>query len=128
MARKRKGRRSKKTASKIDLAVVILLVLSVLLGVLIYTKSGVIGITLSQILGGMLGVMQYVLPIGIFALSIKLACDGSEELTSKLIQYAIFLISLSIVFSVFQISAGELHSRRRIIKSCKRCILLGVTK
>ena len=50
-----------------------------------------------------MGIMQYVLPLGIFAISIKLACEGKETITSKLVQYGIFLISLSIVFSIIQI-------------------------
>ena len=62
--------------------------------------------------GGIMGIMQYVLPIGTFAVAIKLASDEGEELTAKLIQYGIAIISLSVVFSVFQISSGELQSSK----------------
>ena len=58
--------------------------------------------------------MQYILPIGTFAIAIKLACDGEKEVSSKLIQYVIAIFSLSIVFSVFQISSGELHSSKEL--------------
>ena len=86
MARKRTynkrstGKRasSRKQASKIDLAIVILMVIAVLLGVLIYTKSGVIGQNLSEILGGIMGIIRYVLPIGIFAIAIKIACEDRD--------------------------------------------------
>ena len=115
MAKKRKYKKRKKTASRLDIAVVILIVLSILLAVLIYTKSGTIGIKLNEILGGIMGLMQYVLPIGGLAIAIKLASDGREEITSKLIQYGIALISLSIVFSVFQISSGELDSSKEML-------------
>jgi len=100
-------------------------VFSVLLAVLIYTKSGLIGIKLNEVLGGIMGVMQYVLPIGIFTISIKLACEGRETLTSKLIQYGVFLISLAIVFSVFQISAGELQSNKELSEVVKDAYFLG---
>ena len=50
MAKKRRYKKRKKTASKLDLTVVSLIVFSILLAVLIYTKSGVIGIKLSEIL------------------------------------------------------------------------------
>ena len=51
----KKGRKTtKKTASNVDLAVVALIVISILLGVLIYAKSGVIGVKLNEILGGMM--------------------------------------------------------------------------
>ena len=105
--------------------VITLIVFSVLLAVLIYTKSGLIGLKLNEVLGGIMGVMQYVLPIGIFAISIKLACEGRETLTSKLIQYGVFLISLAIVFSVFQISAGELQSNKELSEVVKDAYFLG---
>jgi len=79
MAKKRKYKKSKR-ASRVDVTVVAVILLAILLAVLIYTKSGVIGVKLNEILGGMMGVMQYILPIGIFALGIKIACDDNEEL------------------------------------------------
>lgn len=48
--KKRRYKKRKKTASNLDIAVVTLIVLSILLAVLIYTKSGVIGIKLNEIL------------------------------------------------------------------------------
>lgn len=129
MARKRtynkKNSKRKKSASKLDLAVVILIVLSILLAVLIYTKSGVIGLKLSEILGGLMGIMQYVLPVGIFILAIKLAIEGSKDLKSKLIQYGVFLISLAIMFSVFQISSGELQSSKELSEVVKDAYDIG---
>lgn len=110
--RKYKKRKTTKTARKrasnIDLAIVALIILSILLCVLIYGKSGVIGIKLNEILGGMMGIIKYVLPVGIFAVAIKIACADNEYISSKLIQYAILLISFSVLMSVYQINTGEL--------------------
>ena len=106
--RKQPVKKTKKTASKIDLTVIGLILLSILLAVLIYGKSGVIGIKLNEILGGMMGIIRYVLPIGIFAIGIKLACEDNEYLTSKLIQYTILLISFSVLMEVYQINTNEL--------------------
>ncbi len=125
MARKRRYKKSKKTASKLDLVVVSIIMLSILLAVLIYTKSGVIGVKLNEILGGMFGIMQYVLPIGGFAIGIKLATDGRDTMTSKLIQYAIFIVSLSVLFSVIQISGGELQSSKELSEVVKDAYYLG---
>ena len=69
--------------------------------------------------------MQYILPIGIFAIAIKLACDGREEITSKLIQYGIAIVSLSIVFSVFQISSGDLQASKELGEVVKDAYYLG---
>lgn len=125
MAKKRKYKKSKKTASRLDIAVITLIVLSILLAVLIYTKSGTIGIKLNEILGGIMGIMQYVLPIGGIALAIKLASDGKEETTPKIVQFAIFIISLSIVFSVFQISTGELDASKEMSEVVKDAYYYG---
>ena len=125
MAQKRRYKKSKKKASKLDLAVVIIIMLSILLGVLIYTKSGIIGIKLHEILGGIFGIMQYVLPIGGFAIGIKLATDDRDMMTSKLIQYAVFIISLSVLFSVVQISSGELQSEKELSEVVKDAYYLG---
>ncbi len=125
MAKKKRRYKKKKTTSKLDIAVVTLILLSVLLGVLIYTKSGIIGVELNHVFGGIIGIMQYILPIGTFAIAIKLASEGKEEITSKLIQYAIAIVSLSIVFSVFQVSAGELHADKEISEVVKDAYNFG---
>ena len=125
MAKKKRYSKKRKTASKADVTVVVLIILSILLAVLIYTKSGIIGSKLNEILGGMLGIIQYVLPIGIFIIAIKLASEGSEELYPKLIQYGILLVSLCIVFSVFQISAGELSNTKELSEVVKDAYFLG---
>ena len=106
--KRKSNTRAKKRASNTDLAVVGLIILSVLLCVLIYGKSGIIGIKLNEILGGMMGIIKYVLPIGIFAVAIKLACADNEYISSKLMQYTILLIGFSVLISVYQINTGEL--------------------
>ena len=125
MAKKRRYKKRKKSASRLDIAVVTLIVLSILLAVLIYTKSGTVGIKLNEILGGIMGIMQYVLPVGGIAIAIKLASDGREEITSKLVQYGIALASLAIVFSVFQISSGELDSSKEMSEVVKDAYYYG---
>ena len=65
MARKRKytKRKNTKKASKESLSIIVLIILGILLGFLIYTKSGTVGVTLNEILGGMMGVSRLLLPI-----------------------------------------------------------------
>ena len=106
--KRKNNKRAKKRASNIDMAIVALIILSVLLCVLIYGKSGIIGIKLNEILGGMMGIIKYILPIGTFAIGIKLALDDDEYLTAKLTQYAILLISIAVLMSAWQINSGEM--------------------
>lgn len=122
----KKGKKNtKKTASNIDLAVVALIVISILLGVLIYAKSGVIGIKLNEILGGMMGIIKYVLPIGIFAMAIKMAIDDDEYLSSKLAQCAILLISFAVLMCVYQVNVGNLTIDKSLSEVVKDSYALG---
>ena len=75
-----KGRSKKKNRSILDLQVVTLIIASILLGVLIYTNSGYIGEHLSPILGGIMGWIKYIIPIGTYAIAIFLASDEDKEL------------------------------------------------
>lgn len=122
---KRRRYKKRKTASKTDIAVAILIILSILLAVLIYTKSGIIGTKLNEILGGILGIVEYILPIGIFAVGIKLACDGKDNITPKLVQYVVLVLCLCVFFSVLQISMGELHTNSELSDIVKEAYNIG---
>ena len=116
---KKKTRRKKKTASKLDLTVVGIIIGSILLAVLLYSKSGFIGIKLNEILGGMLGIIRYLVPVGTLAVGIKLACADNEYVSSKLGQFGIFLISVAIVMSLFQVSSGNLDAGKEFSEVIK---------
>jgi len=100
--------RKKQTKISIDVAVVGMIIASILLAILIYTKSGFLGETLSPMLGGIMGLIKYIIPIGTFAIAIYLAYDKKDYLYTKLIQYGVFLICVAVIMSVFQISAGTI--------------------
>ena len=86
----KKGKRAynkskkKKATTKMDMMVVGIIILSILLAVLIYTKSGFVGNKLHEVLGGMFGIMEYIIPIGTFILGIKLACEDRNSIGTKL--------------------------------------------
>ncbi len=105
-----RGRKNKKRNKLIDMQVVILMIASILLGILIYTKAGYIGETLSPILGGIMGWIKYVIPVGTFAMAIVVACDEDKEAFSKkIIQYAILLLCITTVMTVIQVSEGKIN-------------------
>ena len=62
--------RKKQPKVSIDIAVVGMIIASLLLAILIYTKSGFLGETLSPMLGGIMGIIKYIIPIGTFAIAI----------------------------------------------------------
>ena len=122
--RKNTGKRASR-ASNENLSIIVLIIVGILLGFLIYTRSGTIGVTLNEILGGMMGVSRLLLPIGIIGVAIKLACADNEYVTSKLVKFGIVLISISVVMSVIQISSGELSSGKDISEALKDAYYIG---
>ena len=60
----------KKSGINIDLAVIGLFVTSILLFVLIYGEKGAIGEILSPALGGIIGFIKYLIPIGFMILDL----------------------------------------------------------
>lgn len=125
MARsKSRGKKEKKVS--LDVAVVSMIIMSILLAVLIYMKSGFIGEHLSPALGGIMGYIKYIVPIGIFAIAIYIACNKEKDvLNKKLMQYTIFLICISIILSVFQISAGHINISKNIKEIVEQAYYLG---
>ncbi len=105
----KRGRRTKKNKVDVNVAVVFMILISILLAILIYTKSGYIGEHLSPILGGIMGVIKYIIPVGTFLIAIYMTTEDKEYLVSKLIQYAIFLVCIATMLSVFQFSNGNLN-------------------
>lgn len=109
---KRTYTKKKQNETRIDLAVVSMIIISILLAVLIYTSSGYIGKTLSPLLGGIMGWMKYILPIGTLAIAINLACEKKETLSPKLVQYGIFLACIAVIMCIYQISTGNIDMNK----------------
>ena len=111
--KKKKGNTSnsktRKTGINIDLAVIILFVLSILLFVLIYGEKGAMGEILSPALGGIIGVIKYIIPIGFLCLTVCIAKDDRSYITSKLIQFAILVSCIAATMSIYQISKGVIN-------------------
>ena len=115
---RRKGSKNKKTTASakastqtrrrapmnIDIVVISLIVLSVLSGVLIYSNSGALGSTLSPILGGLMGPIKNIIPIGIFVIGIYMMKDNNDYLFSKVAQFIVFLFAISSMLHVYNFS------------------------
>ena len=123
---KRKSNKKKKQEKKQDISLIIVIILSVLLTVLIYTQSGTIGIALSDFFGGMIGILKYILPLGAFAVAIKMACiDDDGYISSKIGQYVLLLIFIAVILSVYQIYNGEINIEQNISEIVKDAYQLG---
>ena len=118
---------NKQSKFNLDIAVVGTIIASILLGVLIYTNSGFLGERLSPVLGGVMGFIKYIIPIGIFAIGINLACNKSKDyLVTKLIQYCVFLVCVAVIMSVYQISAEHIDITKDVSAVANEAYDLGV--
>ena len=101
-------RKKKKESISTELVVAILIIISILLAVLIFTKSGYIGENLSPMLGGLVGFMKYIIPVGTFAMAISIAYKNGEYMNKKLMQYAGFILCICVILCIIQIFNGNL--------------------
>ena len=121
------ARRGRKKKNKIDIniAVVALVLLSILLMILIYAKSGTIGETLSPMLGGIMGFIKYIIPIGTLLIAIYMTQNDKEYMTHKLIQYGIFLLCIATMLSIFQIDKENISIEKEFSKVIEDAYNLG---
>ena len=121
------ARRGRKKKNKIDMniAVVALVLLSILLMILIYTKSGSIGEKLSPMLGGIMGFIKYIIPIGTLLIAIYMTQNDKEYMTHKLIQYGIFLLCIAAMLSIFQVGKRNLSIENEFSKIIEDAYNLG---
>ena len=124
--RKKAGNKRNTKSQELNLNIIGTIVFSVLLAVLLYMNSGEIGQKLNEILGGLMGILRYILPVGTFAIAIKMACKDEEDyVTKRLVQYAVLLICIAIIMSVYQISVGNIETTGEISLNLKKAYALG---
>ena len=99
-----KNKKTKSNQTSKNIHIVVLMILSVLSAVLIYGQAGYIGEHLSPVLGGILGWIKFIIPIGIFAIAISIASNQREIMSTKLFELLVFLVCISAIFSIYQIS------------------------
>ena len=123
--RKKGTKNKRKGGINLDAAVVIMIFVSILLAVLIYSNSGIIGEVLSPMLGGFIGGVKYIIPVGTFAIALYLAYDDKDYLVSKLIQYGIVICCLTTVISIYSFSLGSMDYNGNLATIIERAYYLG---
>ena len=114
----KRGRRRKSNKVDMNIAVVVLILLSILLMILIYTKSGRIGAELSPMLGGVMGFIKYIIPIGLLLIAIYMTNNDKEYITHKLIQYGVFLVCVATILTLFQCDINVNEDFSKAIEDC----------
>ena len=125
--KKRKYNRKTKKTPSVDLISVASIIISIALGAFVYTRSGYVGEGLSDILGGMMGWLKYIFPIGLLAVSVKVAGDRLESLTVKLSQYALLIICTAVAITVYKFGGEGLNVNDNLQITMQNAYELGVS-
>ena len=94
----KRGRKKKRDNANIS--IITMVIFSVLLGVLIYNQSGIMGQQISSILSGVMGFIKYIVPIVTFLIAIYKLCNKKEDAYIKLFQYALLLVCVAIFMHI----------------------------
>ena len=106
-----RGRKKKQDNKKLNITIVVLLLISVLLAVVIYTKDSYLGNHLSPALGGVFGHIKYVLPVGLLAMTIYIAYKKEVKPSTKIILFLIALLIIETISATYQISEGKINPK-----------------
>ena len=121
-----RGRKKKTETRKLNITVMVLIVLSIVLGVLIYAKGGYLGDNLSPALGGVLGFVKYAIPVAIFVISLYMAHQkDTKYYIQKLIMFFAVLLLIECVMSCYLFSEGTLNANDDATNLFKRAFDLG---
>ena len=128
MAKRRRKTTQKKYTRKMntETAIVMLIVAGILSGVLIYLKSGYIGKTLSDFLGGIFGIVKYIVPIGFIGVAISLIQNKKDDVKVKLMQYGIILSCVCTILSIYEVAVTKsLFMNQEIQNVMEKAYYLG---
>ena len=123
----KKGKRKQNNAhvENKNINVVIMIIVSILLGILIYQKTGYIGENLSPILGGIIGWIKFIIPIGTFVVALAYATNKKEFLSYKIFEYILFLVCICTILSIYQISENTINIKDSLSKMLSESYKLG---
>lgn len=107
-AKKSTGKRKKKVKQDAYIHAIVVIIFSILFAVLIYGKTGAFGRGLSMMLGGLMGWIKYLIPIGTFIVGIVLTKEKKEFVIPKIIQFLVIILCICGIMSLIQLSSKDL--------------------
>ncbi len=108
-AAKSSGKRKKKVKKQdAYIQAIVIMIISILLAVLIYGQTGTVGRGLSNMLGGLMGWIKYIVPVGTFVVGIILTKESKEFVVPKMLQFFVIILCVCGLMSLIQLSSTEL--------------------
>ena len=119
-------RKEKELQRKLNITVMIIIVVSILLAILIYTKSGYLGKSLSPMLGGVFGYIKYLIPVGLMVMALYIAHDrDTKYYSTKLTMFLVILVLVDVVLTCYQVSSGNIDVNKEFESALSRAYDLG---
>lgn len=106
----------KKNKKSIDAIFIILLIISVVTAIIIYLKTGYIGEVISPVIGGAVGSVKYLIPIGVFFLAFATAREEKKSYTTRITQFILIIIILCSLLTILEISKENISIDANIMK------------
>ena len=126
MAKKKKSKNKKKQLKlNTDMKVILLILLGIILAIVIYGNSGYVGNFLNEILGGMVGIFKYLVPIVPFISAIYMVSNNKEDLLSKIIPTSIIMLCCLATMTLYQILNNALEYNIQFSEIIDRAFYLG---
>lgn len=124
MAKKRKSKK-KQMKLNTDIKVILLILLGIVLAILIYGNSGYVGNFLNEILGGIMGIFKYIVPVVPFVSAIYMFSNNKEDLLTKIIPSSIILLCCSATMTLYQILNNALEYNIQFQEILDKAFYLG---
>lgn len=124
MAKKRKSKK-KQMKLNTDIKVILLILLGIVLAILIYGNSGYVGNFLNEILGGIMGIFKYIVPVVPFVSAVYMFSNNKEDLLTKIIPSSIILLCCSATMTLYQILNNALEYNIQFQEILDRAFYLG---
>ncbi|MBR3153142.1 MAG: DNA translocase FtsK [Clostridia bacterium] len=84
--------------------IISMIIVSIVLAVLIYTNAGSVGQAINPVLGGLVGVLKYFLPVALFFMSISMAKEKDGYLSTRISKYVIFIVAIASILHIYNFS------------------------
>lgn len=124
MAKKKKSNK-KQIKLNSDIKVVLLILIGIILAILIYGNSGYMGNLLNEILGGLLGIFRYIVPVIPFVSAFYMVSNNKSDLLSKIIPGIIIILCCLATMTIYQILNNALEYNITFSEIVDRAYYLG---
>ena len=112
-SKKSSASNSKKSVSKVDVTLMLLIVFTVIISIVIYGKGGDLHRILDPVISGIFGPIKYIIPVGSFLLCVSIFKEDKKKHFNSILKYSIIIILIASLFSMYHIGKGDIPTNGR---------------